>query len=89
MNRVTRGLSDEELRAHRAQAADQIDDLGLAGGVLEHRGALGERRGHDDVLGRADAGKAHLVDRALQPAGGAGELLTTSAGLRHTTGACL
>ena len=38
----------------RVEAGGQVDDLGLARGIGDHRLALGERRGHHQVLGRAD-----------------------------------
>ncbi len=41
-------------RAHLDQQLGQVDHLRLAGGVLEHRGALGQRRRHHQVLGAGD-----------------------------------
>ena len=37
---------------HGAEVLRQVADLGLAGGVLDHRRALGERRRHHEVVGR-------------------------------------
>ncbi len=48
-----------DFRTHRDQAAREVHDLGLAGGVLEHRRAVGERGGHQQVLG---AGDRHHVE---------------------------
>ena len=46
-------------RAHRAQAAREVDHLGLARRVLEHGAALGQRCRHHQVLG---AGHGHDVE---------------------------
>ena len=43
--------------AHLVEHRRQVDDFRLAGGVLDDGRALGERRGHQDVLGRADTGE--------------------------------
>ncbi len=58
-----------DLRAHAAQAAGKVHDLGLARGVLEHGGALGQRRGHQRVLGRAHRNEREVDDPAFQPPG--------------------
>ena len=50
------------------EAARQVDHLGLARRVLEHRRALGERRGHHQVLGAGDRDQVHDDARAAQPA---------------------
>ena len=44
-----------DLGAHAVEEVAEVGDLGLAGRVVDDRGALGEHRGHDDVLGGADA----------------------------------
>ena len=50
------------------EAAREVDHLGLARRVLEQRRALGERRGHHQVLG---AGDRHHVDDDARAAAGA------------------
>ena len=45
------------LGAHLVEHVSEIDDLGLAGGIVDNRGALCAHRGHDEVLGRTDAGE--------------------------------
>ena len=55
-------------RAHLHEHLAQVDDLRLAGGVVDDRRALGEDGGHQDVLGRADA-------REVEPDRGAGAAL--------------
>ena len=45
------------LGAHLVEHVSEIDDLGLAGGIVDNRGALCAHRGHDEVLGRTDTGK--------------------------------
>ena len=66
-------LDPFDLRAERDEEAAEILDVRLAGRVPEDGLALGEHRGHDDVLGRhharlveedglaAQAARAHLV----------------------------
>ena len=44
-----------DLGAHGVEEVAEVGDLGLAGGVVEHRRALGVHGGHQDVLGGADA----------------------------------
>ena len=56
-----------DLGPHAPQAAREIDDLGLAGGILQERGAPGEGGGHEHVLGRADGNQRKLEDRSLEP----------------------
>ena len=46
------------------QARGEIDDLGLARGVLEHGDAVGERRGHHQVLGAGDGDHVEHESRA-------------------------
>jgi hypothetical protein len=48
------GADAVDLRAHRHEALGDVGDLGLHGGVLDHRLALGERRGHQDDVRGAD-----------------------------------
>ena len=61
-----------DLGAHGDQHLGQIRNLGLLGGVFQHRFALGQRRGHEEVLG---AGHGHHVGgdagafQALRPSG--------------------
>jgi hypothetical protein len=43
-----------DIRAHCRQAAGKVADLGLAGGVLDHRLAGGQAGCHQHVLGCAD-----------------------------------
>ena len=47
----------DNLGAHFVEHVGEIDDLGLAGGIVDNRGALCAHRGHDEVLGRTDTGK--------------------------------
>ena len=56
---VSVSLADAlDLGAHRDQAGGEIDDLGLARGILDHGRALGEDRRHQRILGRADRDRA-------------------------------
>jgi hypothetical protein len=62
------GAGAGDLRAHRDQAIGQVDHLGLARGVLDHRSPSASG-GHHQVLG---AGHGHHVGddaRALQARG--------------------
>jgi hypothetical protein len=61
-----------DLRAHLAQALREIDDLGLARGVVDHRGAARQRRGHQRVFRGPDRDHGKRDPAAPQPAGGAG-----------------
>ena len=54
-----------DLGAHRLQQVAQVDDLGLARGIVEHAAARPEHRVHDRVLGRPDRD-----DRKAEPAAG-------------------
>ncbi len=56
-------------RPHRGEHAADVDDVGLARGVVDHRGALGQYGGHQQVLGGADAGEVQPDRRAVQPVG--------------------
>ena len=63
------GAGARDLRAHRVEAGREVDDLGLARGVLDQRAAARERRRHHEVLGAGD-GHGVLHDaRALQAPG--------------------
>ena len=82
-----------DLGAHRVQEVAQVDDLGLAGRVVEHRGALGVDGGHDDVLGGADARELERDVGAPQPRrraprGSRGAARTARRGPRGRAGAC-
>jgi hypothetical protein len=55
-----------DLRAHADEHFGQVDDLGLLRGVLEQRLALGQRGGHQEVLGAGDGDHVGHDDRALQ-----------------------
>ena len=61
-----------DLRAHADQEVAQVDDLGLAGRVVERRRPLGQRGRHDDVLGRTDARELERDVGAPQPVVGDG-----------------
>ena len=45
------GAAAADLRPHLGQERDHVEHLGLGRGVVDHRGARGERRRHDQVLG--------------------------------------
>ena len=47
----------DNLGAHFVEHVGEIDDLGLAGGIVDYRGTLRAHGGHDEVLGRTDTGK--------------------------------
>ena len=47
----------DNLGAHLVEHVGEIDNLGLASGIVDNRGALCAHRGHDEVLGRTDAGE--------------------------------
>jgi hypothetical protein len=59
-----------DARAHADEAAGEVDHFRLAGGVLEHRFALGEARRHHQVLGAGHGDRIHEDARALEPRGG-------------------
>ena len=48
------GLDGDD-RAHLLQHGDEVDDLGLDGGVAQLGDALGAHRGEQHLLGGADA----------------------------------
>ena len=58
-----------DLGAHGNQEIGQIDHLGLARGILEHRLALGQRRGHHQILGAGDGDGLQHQPRAFQRCG--------------------
>ncbi|HJW40854.1 MAG TPA: hypothetical protein VJ476_06455 [Rhizomicrobium sp.] len=60
-------------RAHGDQAAGDVVDLRLEGGVGNHGFASGEHRGHHGVFGRADRGKGKFDMRAAQALGRPGD----------------
>ncbi|MNF44971.1 hypothetical protein D3C84_260930 [compost metagenome] len=49
------GAGALNLRAHGDQAVGQVDHFRFAGGVLQHAPAVGQGRGHHDVLGTGHA----------------------------------
>ena len=51
------------------QQRGQIDDLGLAGAVLQHGFAFGEHGGHQDVFGAGDGDFVEGVVGSLEPVG--------------------
>ena len=50
------GADARDLGAHLVEHLAELLDVGLAGGVVDGGGALGEDGGHDDVGGAGDAG---------------------------------
>ncbi len=52
---VTAGALD--MGAHGNQSIGEIYDFGLTGSVFQHRGALGQHRGHHQVFSAADGGE--------------------------------
>ena len=54
-------------RAHRHQALGEVGNLRFAGGIRQHGLPVGQRRGHQQVLGRADADERKHDGRAMQP----------------------
>ena len=60
------------LGAHLVEHVSEIDDLGLAGGIVDNRGALCAHRGHDEILGRTDAGELERDGGTAQTLGRAG-----------------
>ncbi len=55
-----------DLRSHLHQQRGEIDDLGLAGAVLQHGLAFGEHGRHQDVFGAGDGDLVEGVVRALE-----------------------
>jgi hypothetical protein len=62
-----RGALALDPRAHRAQAAGEVDDLGLARGVADLGRALRQRRGHERVLGRAHGDEGNSMTAPFSP----------------------
>ncbi len=60
-------LDPLDLGAERDEEAAEVLDVRLAGGVPDHRLALGEHGGHDDVLGRHHARLVEEDRLAAQP----------------------
>ena len=58
------GAGAGDARAHRAQAHGEVGDLRLARGILQHRDAFGEGRGHHQVLGAGDGDHVEHESRA-------------------------
>jgi hypothetical protein len=73
-NGEVRAADAIDLRAHRLQQVAQVDDFRLARGVEQLALPLGEDRGHDRVLGRADRYHREAVIAAAQPALGRARL---------------
>ncbi len=61
-----------DLAAHGVETLFQIFKLRLAGGVVDHRGPMGEDGGQHGVFGGAHRGDREGDLRPLQPAGGLG-----------------
>ena len=57
------------LGAHHVEEVGQIDDLRLARGILDHRGALGQRGGHHEVLGAGHGDEIQYQTAAFQTLG--------------------
>ena len=60
------GTRTEDVRTHAIEERREIGDLGLARCVVDDGGALGERRGHEHVLGGGDAREVEDDARAEQ-----------------------
>ena len=71
-----------DVGAHVDEHLAEVDDLGLAGRVLDGRDAVGEDRGGDDVLGRPDAGEPERDVGPVQPVGGGLDLAVAELELR-------
>ena len=63
------GAGAAHVGAHLQQHLGELDDLGLARGVLDHRLALGEARRHHHVLGAVHGREVEGDARAAQPRG--------------------
>ena len=68
----------DDLGAHLVKHVGKVDDLGLAGSVVDNRGALRAHSSHDEILGSAHA-------RELERDGGAAQALG-STGVDVTVG---
>ena len=62
-----------DLCAHLDEHLSQVGDLGLLRGVFQHRLALGQAGGHDEVLGAGHGDHVGGDARALQPRGAVGQ----------------
>ena len=60
--------AERDLRAHALEEQRQLHHLGLGGGVVDHRAALGQHRGEEHRLGGADGRVGQRDPRAAQPA---------------------
>ena len=63
------GADAVDVGAHRDEEVAQVDDLGLAGRVVDRRGPLGVHRRHQHVLGGADAREVERDVGAVQAIG--------------------
>ncbi len=54
---------------HTVEESGQVGDLGLAGGVVDDRGPLGQDRGHERVLRGTHAGELEQDPGAVEPVG--------------------
>ena len=68
-----RGAGAVDAGAHGDEHRAEVDDLRLAGGVVDDRGALGQHRRHDQVLGGPDRREVQPDRRAGQPGRGGHE----------------
>ena len=67
-----------DARAHLHQQAREVLHVRLGGGVVDHRRAGRERRGHQRVLGRHDRGLVHEEVAGVQPVGRAQPVVARS-----------
>ena len=58
-----------DLRAHGDQEIGEVDDLRFARGVFDDGFAIGQRRGHHEILGAGDGDGFEVEPRALEPPG--------------------
>ena len=63
------GADTGDVRAHADQATRQVVDVGLARGVADHGDALGEHRGHHQVLGARDRRHVERDARSVEAPG--------------------
>ena len=84
---VTTGVPAPVMRdAHLVEHRSQVDDLGLASRVVDHGLALCAHRGHNEVLGGADARKLERDRRTHQALGGIGVDISMVGIERHAQG---
>ena len=62
----------DNLGTHLVEHVGEIDDLGLAGGIIDNRGTLRAHGGHDEVLGRTDTGELERDSGTVQALGRVG-----------------